>query len=91
MTTTADIPTYTILEADGQHADSLVEDRIFNDDPSHQYRVRFLRGTLAPTGTQYLKPWAELPKEIRDEVDGLMILKLYLTAEDILLFPKLKV
>lgn len=85
------IPTYTILEADGQHPDSAVEDIIFNESPTHSYKVRFLRTSLAPSGTADRKPWTEIPKEIRDEVDGLMILKLYLTAEDIELFPKLKV
>lgn len=86
-----EIPTYTILEADGQHPDSAVEDIIFNESPTHPYKVRFLRTALAPSGTAQLKPWTEIPKEIRDEVDGLMILKLYLTAEDVKLFPKLKV
>ncbi|RMZ04600.1 hypothetical protein D0862_05264 [Hortaea werneckii] len=85
------IPTYTILEADGQHPDSAVEDIIFNESPTHSYKVRFLRTSLAPSGTADRKPWTEIPKEIRDEVDALMILKLYLTAEDIELFPKLKV
>ncbi|RMY16963.1 hypothetical protein D0867_06364 [Hortaea werneckii] len=93
MTTTAerDNPTYTILEADGQHPDSAVEDIIFNESPTHSCKVRFLRTSLAPSGTADRKPWTDIPKEIRDEVDGLMILKLYLTAEDIELFPKLKV
>ncbi|KAI7240083.1 hypothetical protein KC330_g1482 [Hortaea werneckii] len=93
MATTAegDIPTYTILEADGQHPDSAVEDIIFNESPTHSYKVQFLRTSLAPSGTADRKPWTDIPKEIRDEVDGLMILKLYFTAEDIELFPKLKV
>lgn len=88
---TSDIPTYTILEADGQHPDELLEDRIFNESPTHPYKVHFLRAALAPLGASSYKPWTEIPKEVRDEVDGLMILKLFLTEEDIELFPKLKV
>ncbi|KAK6396027.1 hypothetical protein LTR65_010137 [Meristemomyces frigidus] len=91
MAISADSPTYTILEADGQYPDNILEDRIFNESPGHPYKIHFLRTSLAPVGTAYLKPWTEIPKEIRDEVDGLMILKLYLTAEDVELFPKLKV
>jgi len=90
-TTNGDTVTYTILEADGQHADSLVEDRIFNEDPTHAYKVRFVRGALAPYNTAERKPWSDIPKEIRDEVQGIMVLKLYFTAEDLKLFPKLKV
>jgi C-terminal binding protein len=86
-----DVPVYTIFEADGQHPDSTVEDQIFNDDPTHAYRVRFIRGSLAPGETAVRKPWTEVPEDIRHEVDGLMILKLYLTEQDIALFPKLKV
>ncbi|KAK0257604.1 hypothetical protein LTR91_020536 [Friedmanniomyces endolithicus] len=71
---TPDVPTYTILEADGQYPEQDLEDQIFNDDPTHAYKVRF-----------------EVPKDIRDEVDGLMILKLHLGEKDLELFPKLKV
>lgn len=91
MATSSDVPTFTILEADGQHPDNNLEERIFNEAPGQPYKVHFLRTALAPVGTAYLKPWTEIPKEIRDQVDGLMILKLYLTAEDVELFPKLKV
>jgi len=91
MAVTSDKPIYTVLEADGQHSETLLEDHIFNESPSHPYKVRFLRGSLAPSGTADRRPWTEIPKEIRAEVDGLMILKLYLTEEDAELFPKLKV
>jgi C-terminal binding protein len=36
------------------------------------------------------KPWAEIPKELRDRVDALMVLKMAFTAQDLELFPKLK-
>ncbi|KAK0913478.1 hypothetical protein LTR02_002326 [Friedmanniomyces endolithicus] len=86
-----EIPTYTILEADGQYPEQLLEDQIFNDDPKHPYKVRFVRSKLAPSGTDVRRPWSEVPKDIRDEVDGLMILKLHLREKDLELFPKLKV
>lgn len=85
------IRTYTILEADGQYPDNTLEDTIFAPQPGQNYKVRFLRTQLAPVGVDYLKPYDEIPKEIRDEVDGLMVLKLYLTEKDLDLFPKLKV
>ncbi|KAK4555467.1 hypothetical protein LTR86_007219 [Recurvomyces mirabilis] len=86
-----DIPTYTILEADGQHEDNDLEDRLFAQDPTHAYNVRFVRDSLSPGETAIRRPWSEVPKGLRDEVDGIMMLKLYLREEDIALFPKLKV
>lgn len=87
----ASTPTFTILEADGQYPDNTLEETIFAPRPDQNYKVRFLRTALAPVGYDYLLPWSNIPKEIRDEVDGLMILKLYMTEEDVKLFPKLKV
>ncbi|KAK5710698.1 hypothetical protein LTR15_012854 [Elasticomyces elasticus] len=84
-------PVYTILEADGQYPDQQLEEKLFNDDPTHPYKVRFLRSTLAPSETDVRLPWTDVPKDIRDEVDGLMILKLRLGEEDLKLFPRLKV
>jgi C-terminal binding protein len=68
-----DVPTYTILEADGQYPDNTLEETIFAPQEGQNYRVRFLRTALAPVGVDYLKPYSEIPKEIRDEVDGLMV------------------
>ncbi|KAK3074856.1 hypothetical protein LTR53_002375 [Teratosphaeriaceae sp. CCFEE 6253] len=51
MATDPEIPTYTILEADGQHPDGHLEDQIFNEDPTHAYKVHFVRAALAPSGT----------------------------------------
>ncbi|KAK3617617.1 hypothetical protein LTR56_025164 [Elasticomyces elasticus] len=84
-------PTYTILEADGQYPDQQLEEKLFNDDPTHPYKVRFVRSTLAPSETDVRLPWTDVPKDVRDEVDGLMILKLRLGEEDLKLFPRLKV
>jgi C-terminal binding protein len=46
---------------------------------------------LAVPGVDTLAPWTDVPEDLRKEVDGLMILKVYLTEKDMDLFPKLKV
>jgi len=84
-------PTYTILEADGQYPDNTLEDEIFAPREGQDYRLRFVRSALAPVGADWLKPYSEVPQEIREQCDGLMILKLYVTEADLALFPKLKV
>ncbi|KAK3117750.1 hypothetical protein LTR53_000560 [Teratosphaeriaceae sp. CCFEE 6253] len=91
MATDPEIPTYTILEADGQHPDHHLEDQIFNEDPTHAYKVHFVRSALAPSGTDVRRPWTDIPEKIRDEVNGLMILKLRIDDAVLQLFPKLKV
>lgn len=81
---------FTILEADGQYNDdNALEQAMFaaGDD----YTIRFVRGSLAPVGYDTLAPWTDIPKDLRDEVDGLMILKLFITRDDLELFPRLKV
>lgn len=82
---------FTILEADGQYNDNILEDQIFASERLQGCQVRFIRGALAPVGFDTLAPWTDIPEDIRNEVDGLMILKVYVTREDIALFPKLKV
>lgn len=37
------------------------------------------------------KPWSALDKKIRDEVQGILVLKMPFTEADCELFPKLKV
>lgn len=81
----------TILEADGQYTDNLLENKLFASNLPPGVKVRFIRGALAPVGFDTLSPWTDIPKDIRDQVDGLMILKVYVTREDIALFPRLKV
>lgn len=83
---------FTILEADGQYTGANeLEDLIFAPATSSDYTVRFVRGSLAPVGYDTLAPWTDIPEELRNEVDGLMILKLYVTRDDLALFPNLKV
>jgi len=87
----ATIPTYTILEADGQYPDNTLEEDIFAPREGQNYRLRFIRTALAPVGADWLKPYSEVPQDIREQCDGLMILKLYVTESDLALFPNLKV
>ncbi|KIW37645.1 uncharacterized protein PV06_10285 [Exophiala oligosperma] len=91
MTTTNSIPTYTIIQADGLYPDDVVEQDIFNETPTHDYNLRYVQTDLWPPGTVEAKPWSAVDKALRDEVDGIMVLKMRFTAEDLALFPKLKV
>ncbi|KIW12618.1 hypothetical protein PV08_09896 [Exophiala spinifera] len=91
MATTTSIPTYTIIQADGLYPDDVVEQKILNEAPTHEYRVRYVQTDLWPPGTVDAKPWSAIEKALRDEVDGIMVLKMRFTAEDLALFPKLKV
>lgn len=68
---TKDLPIYTILEADGQHDENILEEHIFNRDPTHAYKVDFIRSNLSPSNSDVRQPWTCLPKELRDRIDGL--------------------
>lgn len=37
------------------------------------------------------KPWSDMDKDLRDQVDGIMDLKMTFSEEDLTLFPQLKV
>lgn len=37
------------------------------------------------------KPWSAVPKDLREKVHGILVLKMGFTAEDLALFPQLKV
>jgi C-terminal binding protein len=68
-----------------------VENQIFTEKPTHPYNIKYLQTGLFPTGTPTPKPWSTIPQELRDQVDGIMVLKMRFTAADVDLFPKLKV
>ncbi|OCT52578.1 C-terminal-binding protein 1 [Cladophialophora carrionii] len=86
-----DIPTYTIIQADGLYPDDILETKIFTENPPHAYKVKYLQTGLFPTGTPLPKPWSTIPQELREQVDGIMVLKMGFTAADVALFPRLKV
>lgn len=76
---------------DAAMQDDTVEQRLFNENPSHDYTVEYVQDALWPTGTTNAKPWTAMDKALRDRVDGIMVLKMSFTAEDVALFPNLKV
>ncbi|KAI9044080.1 C-terminal-binding protein 1 [Aspergillus affinis] len=81
-----------IVQADGLYPDDAVEQQILKDARIPQSRkIKYLQLDLFPTGTATPKPWTTIPEELRREVDGILTLKMYFTAEDLQLFPKLKV
>ncbi|KAH8892117.1 C-terminal binding protein [Thozetella sp. PMI_491] len=86
-----EVPTYTILQGDGLYPDDSVEQEIFSREPSHTYKVNYVQADLLPGDSPVAKPWSSIPEELRNKVDGILILKLYFTEEDIALFPRLKV
>ncbi|OAP61599.1 hypothetical protein AYL99_03802 [Fonsecaea erecta] len=88
---TTEVPTYTIIQADGIYPDDAVEQAIFTANPPHPYKLEYVSTGLFPTGAPVPKPWSSIPKDLRDRVDGIMVLKMGFTAKDVELFPKLKV
>ena len=110
-TRTIEVPTYTIIQADGLYPvrtashyplrkslpltsatqGEILENQIFTENPPRAYKVNYLQTHLFPTGTSKPKPWSDIPKDLRDQVDGIMVLKMGFTAEDVELFPRLKV
>ncbi|OJJ38300.1 hypothetical protein ASPWEDRAFT_168214 [Aspergillus wentii DTO 134E9] len=79
-------PTYTIIQADGLYGDTTIENKIF-----HPYNVTYLETNLSPAGDPACKPWSSIDASLREKVDGITILKPSFTAEDLDLFPRLKV
>lgn len=85
------VPTFTIIQADGLYPDDIVEQQIFAPRPGQNYKVDFVSTGLWPTGTPRSKPWSAIPEELRNRIDGIMVLKIGFTESDVELFPKLKV
>ncbi|KEF55958.1 uncharacterized protein A1O9_07538, partial [Exophiala aquamarina CBS 119918] len=71
--------------------DDLVEQSTFAPRDSQAYDVHYVQADLIPPGALSANPWSSIKKELRDQVDGIMLLKACFTAEDLELFPKLKV
>ena len=87
-----EIPTYTIIQADGLYPDNAVEEQIFAPSPGQNYyKVNYIQTYLWPTQATEQKPWSAIPEDIRNQVDGIEVLKIGFTEEDLQLFPKLKV
>jgi len=77
--------------SNGQIQDDTVEQQIFTTSPTHVYKLDYFQTGLFPSGTAVSKPWSTIPQQVRDRVDGIMVLKMAFTAQDLALFPRLKV
>ena len=66
-----------------------MEQQILNEIPK-SCKVKYIQLDLFPTGTPDSKPWSTIPLELRKKVDGILTLKMYFKAEDLELFPQLK-
>jgi len=55
------------------------------------YQLDYQQTGLFPSGTPVSKPWSAIPQRVRDRVDGIMVLKMAFAAQDVALFPRLKV
>ena len=84
-------PTYTICHADGLYGDDKVENEMFAPTSTQNYNVNYFSANLWPTQAIEPKPWSSIPAETRQKINGITVLKLGFTAEDVELFPNLKV
>lgn len=87
----SEVPTYTIIQADGLYPDNEVEDEIFAPKLGQNYKVDYFQTNLYPTDSQSKKPWSSIPEDVRNQVNGINVLKMPFTEEDVHLFPNLKV
>ena len=87
----AEWPTYTIIQADGLYPDDDFEKQMFAPRYGQKYHVNYLQVNLYAVGTSTPKPWSSISEDIRNQVDGIEVLKIGFTAEDVELFPRLKV
>ncbi|VUC30172.1 unnamed protein product [Clonostachys rosea] len=85
-----DIPSYTIIHADGLYEDDKLEQEILRSTDG-SYKVEYSQTHLSPAGVPTYKPWATIDKELRDKVQGISILKPDFREADLELFPNLKV
>ena len=73
------------------HKDDSAEQEHFAISALHNHEVEYLQMDLFPEGQAAPKPWTAIPEPIRNRTNGLMILKLRMTEDDVKLFPNLKV
>ena len=86
-----EVPTYTIIQADGLYPDEDFEKKLFAPKPGQDYKVSYLQSHLYPVGAEAPKPWSSIPEDVRNQVDGIEVLKMGFTEQDLQHFPKLKV
>ena len=86
-----EVPTITIIQADGLYPDDDLEKQIFAPLPTQNYKLNYSQVNLWPTGVPARLPWSAIPEDVRNQVDGIEVLKMPFTEQDLQLFPKLKV
>ena len=86
-----DTRTVTIIQADGLYPDDELEKTLFAPRPGQKYKLNYVQSNLWPTGVPERKPWSDIPEELRNQVDGIEVLKMPFTEQDLSLFPRLKV
>lgn len=84
-------PTFTIIQADGLYPDTSYEQALFAPSRNQDYTLEYLQTDLYPTGVPHPKPWSTIDPSLRSRVNGILTLKMRMTAEDVALFPNLKV
>ena len=84
-------PTITIIQADGLYESNDFEEQLFAPLPGQNYKLNYVQTPLYPVGAAERKPWSAIPEELRNQVDGIEVLKMGFTREDLALFPRLKV
>ncbi|GAB7327612.1 hypothetical protein MBLNU13_g11460t1 [Cladosporium sp. NU13] len=82
---------FTIVQADGLYADNIIEQELFARSGLHDHDIEYLQLDLFPAGQAVAKPWSTIPEPVRNRVNGIMLLKLWMTEDDVKLFPNLKV
>ncbi|KAK3722918.1 hypothetical protein LTR37_002063 [Vermiconidia calcicola] len=86
-----DFRTVTIIQADGLYPDEELEKTLFAPRPGQKYKLNYVQSNLWPTGVPERRPWSDIPEELRNQVDGIEVLKMPFTEQDLSLFPRLKV
>lgn len=86
-----DTKTYTICHGDGLYADDELENEMFAPTAGQNYKVNYFQAKLLPTLAEDPKSWSSIPEEVRNRINGITLLRLSFTAEDVELFPNLKV
>ena len=83
--------TITIIQADGLYPDTTYEDRLFAPSNNQNYTIEYLQTNLWPTGVANSRPWTDIDPTLRQRVNGILTLKMRMTAADVALFPNLRV
>ncbi|KAK6430826.1 hypothetical protein LTR95_013018 [Oleoguttula sp. CCFEE 5521] len=83
---------HVVVQVDGLYPDDALEQSLFAPHPGdNPYDLEYHQLDLWPTGVDLPKPWSSIPEELRQRTHGILTLKMRMTAEDVALFPNLKV